>query len=95
MDNAQSRTQRAIETTGVLDEAGRLHLDAPLEETVSQAVRVILLFEEDEEDIGERAWLRAVSRNPAFDFLRDPAEDLYTTEDGTPFEEGAESDEDA
>lgn len=67
-----------------------MHLDVPLEEAASQAVRVILLFEADEEekeDVDERAWLRAASRNPAFDFLQNLAEDLYTANDGRPFDD--------
>lgn len=98
MSSPPARNQRAIETTGAVDEEGRLHLDTSLEAAASQAVRVILLFEADEEekgDIDERAWLRAASQNPAFDVLRDPAADLYTAEDGTPFNEEAESDENA
>ncbi|EJY57270.1 hypothetical protein URH17368_0060 [Alicyclobacillus hesperidum URH17-3-68] len=36
------------------------------------------------EDIPEEAWLHALARNPAFEFLDDPSEDLYTVEDGKP-----------
>lgn len=75
----------AIETTGALDEHGRLHLDAPLTGTPPGPVRVLLLTVPGDE-IAEADWLRAVSRSPAFDFLRDPAEDLYTAEDGVPFD---------
>ena len=37
------------------------------------------------QDISEAAWTKAVAANPAFDFLKDPEEDLYTTGDGKPF----------
>ncbi|MBW4602186.1 MAG: type II toxin-antitoxin system prevent-host-death family antitoxin [Calothrix sp. FI2-JRJ7] len=33
----------------------------------------------------ELEWLKAALRNPAFDFLRDPEEDIYTLADGKPF----------
>lgn len=36
------------------------------------------------EDITEEAWLHALARNPAFGFLADPSEDLYTIDDGKP-----------
>jgi hypothetical protein len=36
-------------------------------------------------DISEDVWLRAASTNTAFDFLRAPEEDLYTLDDGRPF----------
>lgn len=30
-------------------------------------------------------WLHAVANNPAFDFLKNPEEDIYTITDGKPF----------
>jgi len=97
MSDAATRDRRAIETTGAVDETGRLHLDAPLAEgATAQAVRVIVLFDDDEreENISEQAWLRAAGQNPAFDFLDAPEEDLYTAEDGTPFHDEAPSPDD-
>lgn len=45
---------------------------------------------EDEEpgEIPERAWLAAAANNPAFAFLGDPREDVYTPDDGRPFADG-------
>jgi hypothetical protein len=40
---------------------------------------------DDSEEIDESEWLKAVARNPAFDFLKDPEEDIYTLADGKPF----------
>jgi len=84
MDNAM----RALEITGTVDEQRQLHLDAPLPITGPSRVRVIILFPE-ETDIDEREWLRAAMANPAFDFLREPAEDVYTIADGKPFNDPA------
>ena len=36
-------------------------------------------------EITEREWLRAAMKNPTFDFLHDPEEDIYTLSDGKPF----------
>jgi Uma2 family endonuclease len=36
-------------------------------------------------EVGVGEWLRASASNPAFDFLKDPEEDIYTLEDGMPF----------
>ena len=36
-------------------------------------------------DINETEWLQAAATNPAFDFLKDPEEDVYTLSDGRPF----------
>lgn len=75
---------QAIEVRGRIDEQRRLHLDEDLPVNGPSAVRVIILLP-DEADIDEREWLRAAATNPAFDFLDDPAEDIYTLDDGKPF----------
>jgi hypothetical protein len=77
------RTLRAIDTTGTVDERRQLHLDEPLPLTASGKVRVIVLI--SEEDSEDREWLRAAATNPAFEFLGDPEEDVYTLDDGRPF----------
>ena len=46
---------------------------------------MIVLFDENADDICENEWLKSASRNDAFDFLNDEAEDIYTLEDGKPF----------
>ena len=74
---------QAVELIGTIDEKGQLHLDAPISAIGQGRVRVILLPEEAE--IGENEWLKAAASNPAFDFLEDPDEDIYTLDDGQPF----------
>ena len=74
---------QAVELIGTIDEKGQLHLDEPISAVGQGRVRVILLPEETE--IGENEWLKAAASNPAFDFLKDPAEDIYTLDDGQPF----------
>lgn len=76
-------SRRAIETTGVVDVHRRLILDEPLPIWGPKRVRVIILL--PEEDISEEEWLRAAAANPAFDFLKEPQEDIYTLSDGRPF----------
>jgi hypothetical protein len=79
---------RAIETTGVIDEASHLQLDTPLPVVGPSRVRVIVLLpEEERNDIDELEWLHAAMANPAFDFLKDPEEDIYTLADGRPFDD--------
>ncbi len=80
MDN----TMKAIETTGIIDKQHRLVLDEVLPFTEKSKVRVIILLPE-ESDICEKEWLKAATLNPAFDFLKEPEEDIYTREDGKPF----------
>lgn len=74
---------KAIETTGTVDAQHRLLLDEALPVAGPTRVRVIILF--PEEDIDEKEWLYAAASNPSFDFLKEPEEDIYTSEDGRPF----------
>ena len=76
--------EKAIEATGTIDAERRLVLDEPLSVVGPKRVRVIILLPEDTE-VDEKEWLRAASTNPAFDFLKEPEEDIYTLEDGRPY----------
>lgn len=78
------QTMVAVETSGRIDERHRLELDAPLPITGPRRVRVIVLYTADD-DWDETEWLRASAHNPAFDFLKDAAEDIYMPTDGVPF----------
>jgi len=74
----------AIERTGIVDAEHQLRRDEPLPIPGQSRVRVIVLVPEAE-DNSEEAWSKAASANPAFDFLKDAAEDVYTAADGKPF----------
>lgn len=77
-------TMTAIEVTRRIDEHHQLQLDSPLPVSGPRRVRVIVLYSvEDEWD--ETEWLQAATHNPAFDFLSDPEEDIYSLADGEPF----------
>ena len=67
---------KAIEITATIGSNRQLTLDEDLPENVlAGKVRVIVLF--SEEDFNESEWLKAASKNDAFDFLNDEAEDIY------------------
>ncbi len=74
----------AIELTGTVDENSQLRLDDRLPIPGPKRVKIILLYSNDP-DWEEGEWLYAAARSPAFDYLREPQEDIYTTEDGQPF----------
>jgi hypothetical protein len=74
----------AIETTGIVDAQHQLRLDEPLTIAGPSRVRVIILVP-DAEDIPEAAWTKAAATSPAFDFLNESAENIYTATDGKPF----------
>ena len=79
----------AIETTGTVDENQQLRLDGKLPIKGPQRVRVIVLYPIEDDEISEDEWLYAAAHNPAFDFLRESSEDIYTVEDGEPFRDEA------
>ncbi|MFO7824380.1 MAG: hypothetical protein R6V72_10605 [Cyclobacterium sp.] len=72
---------KAIETTGQINQEGALLLDQPLVAR-GKIVKIIILMEEDENE--EKEWISMVSNNPAFDFLKEEVEDIYTITDGKP-----------
>jgi hypothetical protein len=81
---AMEITMTAVETTGTVDEERRLRLDEALPVPGPMRVRVIVLYPLPE-GLDEDEWLRAASRNPAFQDLGEPEEDIYSLEDGVPF----------
>ena len=81
-------TLTAIELTGQIDENNILHLDDPLPLSGPKRVRVIVLYATDDE-LNEADWLKAAMKNPAFDFLNDPEEDIYSLTDGVPYRDEA------
>jgi hypothetical protein len=74
---------RAIDTRGRVVDARHIETDADL--PVGRQVRVVVLLSPADDAIPEGEWLAAAARNPAFGFLADAAEDIYSLEDGEPF----------
>ncbi|HRQ22607.1 MAG TPA: hypothetical protein PLF42_04175 [Anaerolineales bacterium] len=79
----------AIEMTGTVDENHQLKLDGALPFAGPKRVRVIILspLTEFADEWSEMEWLKASLSNPAFEYLRDPEEDIYSISDGKPFYE--------
>ena len=75
----------AIEINSKTDKAGHLKINYKLNRTDSK-VRVLILLDDDSSEIDEVAiWMNSISKNPAFDFLKDSLEDVYSLKDGEPF----------
>jgi hypothetical protein len=70
----------AIEMTGTVDENHQLKLDGALPFAGPKRVRVIVLspLTEFADEWSEMEWLKASLSNPAFEYLQDPEEDIYT-----------------
>jgi hypothetical protein len=75
----------AIETTATVDENRQIHLDTPLPIAGPLRVKVIVLYPLAE-DIDEATWVYVASHNPAFASLHAASEDIYTVQDGKPFD---------
>ena len=78
---------RAIEINSKTDKFGHLKIDYPLDKS-ERKVRVLILVEDDSSEIEEeKLWMNSISKNPAFDFLSEPEEDVYLPTDGEPFDD--------
>jgi hypothetical protein len=77
---------KAIETTGIINEKNELIIDEPLPLLGPTRVRVLILVP-NHQDPKEDEWLSTATRNPVFDFLKEPAEDIYKVSDGSPFQD--------
>jgi hypothetical protein len=76
---------KAIEINSKTDAAGHLKIDYKLNKSNSH-VRVLILVEEDsQKQEEENLWLSSISKSPAFSFLNEPVEDVYSINDGEPF----------
>ena len=77
---------KIVEVKGQVDQQHKLHVDATLPSFEPGPVRVIILPPEGHTEADDnREWLMAAMANPAFDFLKDSAEDIYTLTDGKAF----------
>jgi hypothetical protein len=76
---------KAIEIDSKTDASGKLNIHYNLD-IPNQKVRVLVLYDEfNNVQEEEKRWTEYVSKNPAFSFLREPEEDIYSLKDGEPF----------
>jgi hypothetical protein len=76
----------ALEMTAQVDGMGQLIIEKPLLTVLNKQVKIVVLVEEEGDEFDEATWLQSLSVNPSFDFLKADAEDIYTLEDGQPFD---------
>jgi hypothetical protein len=75
---------KAIEINSKTDNKGILKIDYQLDRADSD-VRVLILVDDYSDENEEKLWMNAIATNPAFDFLKDKSEDIYSIHDGEPF----------
>ena len=78
---------RAIEINSKTDKSGLLKLDYRLGKPEKNVRILILLEDEPYQQEDEKLWMDSVSKNPAFNFLNEPEEDVYTIKDGEAFDD--------
>lgn len=80
----KEKIMKAYELKSKTDKKGHLKIDYNLGRPLSN-VRILILLDEvtsDQEE--ENLWMNSISNNPAFDFLNDSSEDIYSLKDGEP-----------
>jgi len=78
---------KAIEIRTKTDKHGHLRINYPLNNRDSN-VRIIILVDENSDDVNEEElWMKTISTNPAFDFLKDTSENIYSLTDGEPWDD--------
>lgn len=75
---------RAIEINSKTDHYGHIKLDYQLGRSDQNVRILILLDDETYEQEEEKLWLNSLTDNPAFNFLNEPEEDVYSLKDGEP-----------
>lgn len=77
-------------TTAMIDENGELRGLEKLESLRSQLVQVVIVSareaQYDDSELTPQSWQTSLAHNPAFAFLGDEAEDIYSWEDGRPID---------
>jgi hypothetical protein len=76
---------KAIEINSKTDKNGHLKIEYKLDKSEKKVRILILLEEEQTEPDDEKLWMNSISSNPAFDFLKNSEEDIYSLNDGEPF----------
>lgn len=79
---------KTIELNYKTDNEGRLNIEYQLDRSNS-SVRVLILVEDSTSQNEEKEWLKAISVNPAFEFLKNDIEDIYSLTDGEPINNGS------
>jgi len=74
---------QAIEAFGHIDNNGSLQISTPLPLKEGD-VKLIIMYSESEAMAEEQLWLKSVSDNPTFDFLKNQEEDIYSSDDEKP-----------
>ncbi|MCF8366558.1 MAG: hypothetical protein K9H16_12295 [Bacteroidales bacterium] len=74
---------KAIEVFSKTDREGILKMSYHLN-GINKDVKVIILYDNTKDEDEEVLWMNSIKNNPAFNFLMDKNEDMYSFDDGEP-----------
>ena len=74
------KKKKIIETTGIVNNGKIIYLDIPLPFSDNSKVKVTVTDIDSEEE-----WISSATKNPALKDIFSNDEDIYTLEDGKPF----------
>jgi hypothetical protein len=76
-----------IEINSKTDSRGLLRFNYNLKKS-NRRVKILIMVDDNKKTSDEEAlWMQSIATNPAFDFLNDPAEDIYSITDGEPIDD--------
>ena len=76
-----------IEINSKTDSRGLLRFNYNLNKS-NRKVKILIMVDDNKKTSDEDAlWMQSIASNPAFDFLNDPAEDIYSITDGEPIDD--------
>ena len=78
---------KAIEINTKTDKFGHVKLNYAINEKESNIRVIILVEDKNDEADEEKLWMKTISSNAAFDFLKDSKENIYSITDGEPFDD--------
>jgi hypothetical protein len=83
----KTETMSVIEINAETDSKGLLRLNYKLNKS-NRKVRIFIMVDDNKKSSDEESlWMQSIATNPAFDFLNDPAEDIYSITDGEPIDD--------
>ncbi|MCL6494362.1 MAG: hypothetical protein K6T54_06215 [Ignavibacterium sp.] len=79
------KIKKVLEVKGIIDEKRKLLINDPLPIKGPKNVKVLIILEDD--DFDDEILYKNLSKNPAFSFLKESEEDIYSINDGKAFED--------
>jgi hypothetical protein len=81
------KAMSVIEINSKTDSKGLLRFNYKLNKS-NRRVRILIMVDDNKKSTDEEAlWMQSIASNPAFDFLHDTVEDVYSITDREPIDD--------